>query len=819
MTPIALLLTALAASASAQSQDEAEAQGGMTVKDSPPAIVTAPWLPSRPDRVVPAPPPGPPAPLPVIAEPPRAKAPLQALVSVEDYPMSALARREEGRVEFRLDVGENGRVTGCTITRSSGSSALDATTCRILRSRARYTPARDSNGMPVGYPVEDAVEWRLPGRDGERGYASERVKPGPASWRQVFRDGAVTPLRLSRYKLDTRRTWHSDLVIFVFDPASSLDAIDLWNMRLESRPVLPIPCEWWGELVGDVRKILKSEHRPLQGNPHGVMHHGTVEFARSITEDRAKALMSQIGADMPERSVTIKTWRTPVWRKQPDEDRVVREQRLEITADDRRVELPVTLENRLSTAFANLSPTFAPPYALSNVRWINVVSLTRFRASEVATILPFNPFDPSWPGLRLHSDYMLIGTEGWSLGEQFKDSTTYIPLLSPEEAVIGSLGRLGVEAKLSEPGHIAKQVLNHLGGMWGIYLLKDAETLAMLNNMAGGVRRKGEGESQIEELFDRRSKSVKDWRDLIARRTGRRRFPNITIDDFTQNNIIRLGIKTECTNCHAINWHSLTNADYDLVCERCQKSYRFPQAHLLTQNRNWAYRVVGPFAVPDYGRGAYGALLALNVIESLRMMGTGIDFATALSLEFDGINAEADFVGWWVSEGPTPSPPQLVVGEAKSFGTGELVTRKDISKLMQIARKLSGVTFVISVMRESFTDNEKKLLTSFVNWCRRPNDFDLPTNHVILLTAKELFFDFSVSETWKSSGEPHSRFADYNHTQALGAFAAATQAIYLDLPDYFQLRRERWLSKMRRKGKLPRPVNTELVQGASAEQP
>ncbi|MBA3525824.1 MAG: TonB family protein [Sphingomonas sp.] len=58
--------------------------------------------------------------------------------------MTALARREQGRVEFRLDVGENGRVTGCTITRSSGSRWLDSTTCRILRSRARYTPARNS---------------------------------------------------------------------------------------------------------------------------------------------------------------------------------------------------------------------------------------------------------------------------------------------------------------------------------------------------------------------------------------------------------------------------------------------------------------------------------------------------------------------------------------------------------------------------------------------------------------------------------------------------------------------------------------------------
>jgi protein TonB len=173
MTTNVLLRSALAAASllqnQAAAQGEGEAQGGATVQDSPPPIVSVPSPPPPTFRMVPAPPPGPPPPLPVIADPPRAKTPLQALISLDDYPMSALARREQGRVEFRLDIGANGRVLGCAITRSSGSTALDSTTCRILRSRARYTPARDSNGMPVGYPVEDAVEWRLPEKDGERG--------------------------------------------------------------------------------------------------------------------------------------------------------------------------------------------------------------------------------------------------------------------------------------------------------------------------------------------------------------------------------------------------------------------------------------------------------------------------------------------------------------------------------------------------------------------------------------------------------------------------------------------------------------------------
>ncbi len=164
-----LLLAALAAAA----QAEAQPQGGVAVTHSPPPpIIAVTPTPAPPVRVLeaqPAPTPAPPPPLPIVIAPPQERRPLQSLISPDDYPMSALANRQQGRVEFRLDVGPNGRVHGCTITRSSGSSALDSSTCRIMRSRARYTPARDSNGMPVGYSVEDSVEWRLPGEDGERG--------------------------------------------------------------------------------------------------------------------------------------------------------------------------------------------------------------------------------------------------------------------------------------------------------------------------------------------------------------------------------------------------------------------------------------------------------------------------------------------------------------------------------------------------------------------------------------------------------------------------------------------------------------------------
>jgi len=94
--------------------------------------------------------------------PARAKANLASLFSDQDYPAAALAAREQGDVGFNLDVGANGQVTACTVTRSSGSTALDDATCRLISSRARFTPALDAQGATVSDEVRGKIRWVLP---------------------------------------------------------------------------------------------------------------------------------------------------------------------------------------------------------------------------------------------------------------------------------------------------------------------------------------------------------------------------------------------------------------------------------------------------------------------------------------------------------------------------------------------------------------------------------------------------------------------------------------------------------------------------------
>ncbi len=123
-----------------------------TVREAPPVIIT------------PQAPPAPPAPPPAkVTKAQSARGNLQGLFSGDDYPQDALRNEETGATSVSLSIGPDGRVTGCSVTRSSGSRSLDNATCRILRSRARFTPAKLSNGQPTTDTYSQTIRWQIAG--------------------------------------------------------------------------------------------------------------------------------------------------------------------------------------------------------------------------------------------------------------------------------------------------------------------------------------------------------------------------------------------------------------------------------------------------------------------------------------------------------------------------------------------------------------------------------------------------------------------------------------------------------------------------------
>jgi hypothetical protein len=174
-------------------------------------------------------------------------------------------------------------------------------------------------------------------------------------------------------------------------------------------------------------------------------------------------------------------------------------------------------------------------------------------------------------------------------------------------------------------------------------------------------------------------------------------------------------LETECPNCQANNWTGLAAIDYKITCERCLKIYPFPQADLRDHNRNWCYRVVGPFSIPDYGRGSYGALLTLRLIGRFNSSLDEMTFSTATTLEFDSRRVELDFLALRRAERhDLAAAPEIIIGEAKSLGKGQLVKPHDLAQLKAAAAKLPGSIVVISVLRDQFLPTEKRILEPFV---------------------------------------------------------------------------------------------------------
>ncbi|MEO1488992.1 MAG: TonB family protein [Pseudomonadota bacterium] len=79
-----------------------------------------------------------------------------------DYRPRWMREGMSGVARFSVEIDARGRVTECRITGSTGHSALDQATCRLVTRRARFNPALDSAGKAVPSSYSNAVRWQIP---------------------------------------------------------------------------------------------------------------------------------------------------------------------------------------------------------------------------------------------------------------------------------------------------------------------------------------------------------------------------------------------------------------------------------------------------------------------------------------------------------------------------------------------------------------------------------------------------------------------------------------------------------------------------------
>lgn len=159
--------------------------------------------------------------------------------------------------------------------------------------------------------------------------------------------------------------------------------------------------------------------------------------------------------------------------------------------------------------------------------------------------------------------------------------------------------------------------------------------------------------------------------------------------------------------------------------------------------------MVGPFAAPDYARGAYSVALTLRTLAG--PLDTETTWSTGLS--FTQPNCEIDFVAWHRG-GRTfdaeRDEPLLVIGEAKSFGHNA-INDEAVASLRALGERFPGAVMVVSTLRRG---NELSLaevarLRHLALWGRRASHEGQPINPLILLTGIELFADHGIANAWK----------------------------------------------------------------------
>lgn len=392
---------------------------------------------------------------------------------------------------------------------------------------------------------------------------------------------------------------------------------------------------------------------------------------------------------------------------------------------------------------------------------------------------------------------------------EHKHERELIQWLKGKEAIIAWLKSHGVEASPSDAGRTTEELIKSVGGLWGVHLLAHKETIDTLDRMAASRRIEDTtGNSQSVKQYPDRTEPATTWRGLINRRklpeSGR---PTCSIEDFTSANVMRLGIAVNCDYCQKANWYNLTDLDYQVRCERCLKTFNFPQG---AWKYKWHYRVIGPFSVPDFAGGGYATALTLRLLaRGLTLSNSRMTYSTGMNLKFGNQNSEIDFVVWNQEDKILRENPEPVTlfGEAKSFGVN-VFTQKVISTLRAVGQHFPGSFLVVAAMKKELSAKEKYLLRQLALWGRRPGKDGMPVSPLIVLTGNELFFDFHLQHTWKALG---GKFAElvkpgYVNLSNFWTLADLTQQLYLDLPSYSEWVHKWYQSRIKRRKRNSRNI-------------
>lgn len=621
-------------------------------------------------------------------------------------------------------------------------------------------------------------------------FTPELLSLGASTIADIISNNWRNPLHITHDNMEVDYSRHHEPRVFVFDGTRAGDLIDYWNLRAGVAPVVPIPVQFAAELGPFVRKFIEHNYRPLPNNRHGVMIRPTVMFGRSIASEAIKPLFREHFRVDIEGANCLQDWYPTFWR--PTSELMVSPTRTRVTAASASHFLPVE-GDKPTLQFDTLQPVFAQSFG-GRARWANVVKIAEWSHNDhFATTYPDDFRNPRLPNFGGSIGEMLATTEGYVNLADYSQSRHIWQLESNTRAITAWLENRGIKTQLSGSGRATQQIIQTLGSLRQVSALASRDIVELLD----GISRKPIAKSMEHNQFRNRiSQAVKDtvWNRGAAR-------------TLIEKDAVELGHEVRCDKCGSWSWYALSELNAVLKCGLCLKTYDFPSIDPAGKDRaRWAYRLIGPFAQPDYAQGGYAAALSIRLfadgLQSAHRPGLTWCAGQELTLP-GGAKVEADFMLWY-RRGELfghNMRTELVFGEAKSFGK-ECFGAQDVERMKALAIAFPGAALVFATMKPAtdLSRDEIKRLRALALWGRhyerRRRQSRAP---VIILTGTELFIDDSLSTTWKGLGGQHAESIEpaYVRVDNLRVLAVLTQQLYLGLEPYDAAAIRNW--ELRRK--------------------
>jgi len=624
-------------------------------------------------------------------------------------------------------------------------------------------------------------------RDYKDVFDPESVILDSDSLAELYKSGCNSALRIGHAKLKIDYHDHQDPTLFILDARQPKDLIDFWNLRAVHKNVIAIPVQWIESLSPFCKKFILDNHRPLPGNPNGVMIHPTSMFSRSIPDDDIEELNENYLRVDKEGANCLQTWYPPIWREPPEI--MVRTMRPTLEAESKGIDIPIN-EDKPEIRFDPLYPEFASEYG-NHLRWANVVRLRDWsRRDQIATVFPTNYKNPSFPKFLMGREHLLPTSEGLVIFPEYRNISERWELMDGTTALNTWFNENKITAVLSDAGKATQQIIHTLEGFWGVRALAHKGIIELLNEMS---RRPVAKSAHFNEFQNKINKAVnKDiWR-------------NKNFETLVDRKAVELGLELKCSKCGSWSWYSVKQLDYSLTCDLCLKSFDFPITKPSDSKLSrWAYRVIGPFALPDYARGGYAAALSIRFFADVigRMDRSEVTWSSGQELILpSGKKSEADFILWNQLKKMfgNDSPTEIVFGEAKSFGK-DAFKQRDVERMKFLSESFPGAVLVFATMKEAeeLSQEEISRVRKLAEWGR---EYDKERKQsrapVILLTGTELFTAYRLSNTWKEKGGKHEKLIEPAwigvRLNNLRMLADLTQQLYLEMPSYGKWREEKW---------------------------